>query len=290
MLMENNSYARGILLVAVSAASFGVLPIFTKFAYQYGTGTYTLLFLRFLVGAVFMLSLISIRKMPLPSAREIGIFLLMGGVVYVGQSTTFFLALRHASAGVVSLLLYLYPAFVTAGSVLFFGERIMKRKLLALVMALLGAAVIVAGELQASPLGVVLAIASSVIYTFYILASSKLVRPGMGPQSSGFIFLGAAAVYGVLTLIFGFQPPTEPAGYIPVILLGLISTVVAMGTLLAGMEITGPSAASLVSTLEPLVTVLLSVLVLHEKLTWNVVLGGVLVMTALFITAKQGNA
>ena len=137
MLMKNNSYARGILLVAISAASFGVLPIFTKFAYQYGTGTYTLLFLRFLVGAVFMLSLISIRKMPLPSAREIGIFLLMGGVVYVGQSTTFFLALRHASAGVVSLLLYLYPAFVTAGSVLFFGERITKRKLLALVMALL---------------------------------------------------------------------------------------------------------------------------------------------------------
>ena len=287
--MNSNSNTRGILLVAISAASFGVLPIFTKIAYGYGTGTYTLLFLRFLVGAVFLLALMQARKMPRPTAREIPVFLLLGGAVYVGQSLTFFLALRYASAGVVSLLLYMYPAFVTAGSALFFGEVITRRKLLALVLALLGAAVIVAGELQASLPGVVLAISSSVIYTFYILVTSRLVRPGIGIQSSAYIFLGAAAVYGLLTLRSGYQPPTEPVGYIPVILMGLISTVLAMGTLFAGMALTGPSVASLVSTLEPLVTVLLSVLILHERLGWNVVLGGLLVMTALIITSKQDN-
>ena len=288
--MNHHSNARGILLVAVSAASFGVLPIFTKIAYGYGTGTYTLLFLRFLTGALFMLTLMYLGKLPRPTGREIRSFLLLGGLAYVGQSLTFFLALHHASAGVVSLLLYLYPAFVTAGSALLFCEVITKRKLLALVLALAGAAVIVSGELRASPLGVALAVTSSVIYTIYILISSRLVRPGMGLQSSAFIFLGAACVYGLLNLVFGFAPPAEPAGYVPILLIALISTVLAMWTFFAGMEKTGPSVASLVSTLEPVVTVLLSVLVLHEKLTWNVVLGGVLVMTALFITAKQENA
>lgn len=51
------------------------------------------------------------------------------------------------------------------------------------------------------------------------------------------------------------------------------------------MEKTGPSTAALVSTLEPVVTVLSSVIILSEKITVNIIAGGCLVLAALIVTA-----
>ena len=50
------------------------------------------------------------------------------------------------------------------------------------------------------------------------------------------------------------------------------------------MEITGPSVASLVSTLEPVVTVISSVIILSEALTVNLIIGGLLVVGSLVVT------
>ena len=64
--MKTNERNTGILLVAVSAAAFGLMPVFAKMAYAAGTGTYTLLFLRFLTASAFMFLLMRIRALPLP--------------------------------------------------------------------------------------------------------------------------------------------------------------------------------------------------------------------------------
>lgn len=71
--MKNNTQFTGILIVAISAASFGVMPIFTKTAYSAGTSTYTLLFLRFLIAAVFLFSLLFIRESNLVGKNGIGV-------------------------------------------------------------------------------------------------------------------------------------------------------------------------------------------------------------------------
>ncbi len=282
--MKNKEELLGFFLVAVSAASFGFMPIFTKIAYGEGISTYSLLFLRFLVGAVFMFSLLFIKKMPLPSKREIIIYLLLGGLGYVLQSLTFFIALNLTSPSVVSLLLYTYPAMVMIGSAIFLKEQINLQKIISLTLALFGAFTIVGGELSGEPLGMILALMSAVFYSVYILVSSRVVKAGMGVQSSAFIMLGAALVYGGINLFVGFTPPAGSRGLLAVVLIALVSTVLAFWSFFTGMEKTGPSRASLISTLEPVVTVLASVLILSEKLTSRVILGGLLVLMSLFIT------
>ncbi len=107
----------------------------------------------------------------------------------------------------------------------------------------------------------------------------------MGIQSSAFIMLGAAAVYGVLNLFLGFHPPTQGSGVVSVLCLSLVSTVLAMWAFFTGMARTGPSTAALVSTLEPVVTVFSSVLLLSEKLTAHFIVGGCLVLAAQLITS-----
>lgn len=275
----------GVLLIAISAASFGLMPIFAKIAYSAGTSTYSLLFLRFLVAAAFMFLLLFIKKLNLPSKKEMLIFLLLGAVGYVGQSFCYFTALNYASSSVVSLLLYTYPALVMIGSTIFLKEKITVQKVISLCLALIGAVVIIGAEFHANPTGIVLSILSAVFYSVYILISSQVVKAGMGIQSSAFIMLGAAVVYGIMNLFLGFTPPTQINGLVAVAMIALISTMLAFWSFFTGMEKTGPSTAALVSTLEPVVTVLSSVIILSEKITVNIIAGGCLVLAALIVTA-----
>ena len=286
--MENRKNIGGVALVALSAAAFGLMPIFAKMAYASGTGTYTLLFLRFLVAAVFMFLLMLMKKLPLPTKKEMLAFFLLGAVGYVGQSFCYFTALNYASSGTVSLLLYTYPALVMLGSAVVFKERITIKKAASLCLALVGAFVIIGTKLSAGAVGIILAVLAAVFYSVYILVSSRVVKDGQGIQSSAFIMLGATIVYGVINLFVGFQPPTAPAGYAAVLLIAFVSTVAAFWAFFTGMEITGPSVASLVSTLEPVVTVIASVVILSEPLTANLLVGGVLVLSSLVVTMLPG--
>lgn len=283
--MSDKKRIGGVLLISISAASFGLMPIFAKIAYSAGTSTYSLLFLRFLVAAAFMFLLLFIKKLNLPSKKEMLTFLLLGAVGYVGQSFCYFTALNYASSSVVSLLLYTYPALVMIGSTIFLKEKITVQKVISLCLALIGAFVIIGAEFHANPTGIVLSVLSAVFYSVYILISSQVVKAGMGIQSSAFIMLGAAVIYGIMNLFLGFTPPTQINGLVAVAMIALISTVLAFWSFFTGMERTGPSTAALVSTLEPVVTVLSSVIILSEKITVNIIAGGCLVLAALIVTA-----
>lgn len=285
--MPTDKELNGGVLVAISAAAFGLMPAFAKMAYAAGVSTYTLLFLRFAVGSLFMFPFMMIKKLPLPSTKEIISFLLLGAVGYVSQALCYFLAIEYASSGVAALLFYTHPALVMVFSALLFKEKITKVKLISLILALSGAFIIVGAEFNGNPKGIALALAASVIYTFYILINSKIVRKGMGVQSSAFIMLGAAVVYGIITMFTGFTVPSNGTGCLAIVLLALVSTVLSFWALLTGMQSTGPSKATLISTLQPVVTVLMSVLVLSEPMTVNVVLGGCLVVAGLVLQSGK---
>lgn len=283
--MKKQTDHQGALLVAISAVSFGLMPTFAKMAYGAGASTYTLLLLRFAAAAAFMFVLTRIKGLPLPTGRQAAVFFLMGAVGYVGQSLSYFTALNHASSSVVVLLFYTNPALVMLISALFLHERVTARKLLALALAMLGAFVIAGSELNANPLGILFSVLSAVIYSVYIVVSSRVIPRGMSIHSSAFIMLGSAVVYGILNCFTGFTPPSNGEGYLAVALMALVSTVLAFWSFFRGMERTGPTAAALISTLEPVVTVLASVVVLGEPITAKILLGGCLVMAGLLVTA-----
>ena len=285
--MPTDKELNGEILVAISAASFGLMPAFAKMAYAAGVSTYTLLFLRFAVASLFMFPFMTVKKLPLPSTKEIIRFLLLGAVGYVSQALCYFLAIEYATSGVAALLFYTHPALVMVFSALLFKEKITRVKLLSLILAMGGAFIIIGAEFNGNPKGIILALSASVIYTFYILINSRVVRKGMGVQSSAFIMLGAAVGYGIITMFTGFTIPANGNGYLAVVLIALVSTVLAFWALLTGMQTTGPSKATLISTIQPVVTVLMSVLVLSEPITANVILGGCLVLAGLILQSGK---
>lgn len=278
--------AAGFALVALSAAAFGVLPIFARFAYADGAGTNTLLFLRFAIGGILMLLLMWVRRVPFPRGGRLLGFALMGALGYTGQSICYFTALKYASASLVVLILYVYPALVTLLSVLFLRERITARKGSALGLALAGTILVLGFGGTGDARGLLLALGAAVVYSAYIICGSRLIGEGMAIQSSAVIMLSAALVFGTITAASGFEPPRTASGYAALLAITLVSTVVALVAFFAGLERIGPTSAAMTSTLEPLVTVAAASVFLGESLRPLSLAGGALILASLLVLTR----
>jgi len=272
----------GILLIATSAASFGTLAIFGRFLYADGLDTFTMLFLRFGLAALLMTIILFVRKEKFPRGKILVQLIGMGALGYVGQSFFYLSAIKYASAGLVALLLYLYPTFVFVLSVLVLREKVDLIKVAALVLALIGTALTVdpaGGQL----LGILFSVAAALIYSGYIIVGTNVMKHVSAVQSSVVIFAAAGAVYGILMAVNGVHLPTTNNGWINIVGIVLIATVIPVVTFLAGLERIGPINAAMLSTLEPVVTVLLAASIFEERLKPIVMLGGGLILVAVIL-------
>ncbi len=279
----------GIVLIVISAASFGTLAIFGRLLYADGLDTFTLLFLRFSFAAVIMALLLILRREAFPRGTVLLQLIGMGALGYAGQAFSYLSAIKYASAGLVALLLYLYPSFVFILSVIVLREGITGPKVAALVLALVGTGLTVdprGGQLA----GILLAILSAVIYSVYIIVGTNVMKHVSAIQSSLVIFASAGIVYGTLIAANGTHFPTTNAGWLGVAGIVLVATVIPVATFLAGLERIGPTNASMLSTLEPVVTVLLAGLLLGERLGAITLVGGALILIAvILLTAGAGH-
>ncbi len=276
----------GILLIIVSAAAFGTLAIFGKFLYADGLDTFTMLFLRFAFAASTMTLILILRREPFPRGRLLAQLIGMGALGYAGQSFSYLSAIKYASAGLVALLLYLYPIFVFVLSVIFLREKVTWPKALALTLALTGAA-LTANPEGGQTLGMFYAVLAAVIYSVYIIVGAGVMKQVSAIQSSLVIFASAAAVYGTLTLVNGTHFPVSSSGWWFMAGIVIVATIIPVTTFLAGLERIGPTNASLLSTLEPIVTVLLAAWLFAERLEPITLVGGALILVAVVILTRN---
>ncbi len=276
----------GAGLVALSALSFGAMAIFARFAFADGVDVTALLFLRFLIAGALMAVLMSALKRPWPRRRNALTLALMGGVGYVAQALCFFLALQHASAGLVALLLYLYPFLVTLLGVVFAGERLTLLRSLAVLSALLGTALTIGAGIAGSPLGIALGVAAALIYSIYILVGNRVLKQEDPLAAATVVMLAAAAVFGLVVLIDAPRFPASTAAWAAVLAIALISTVVAMVGFFAGIKRLGAADAATLSTLEPVVTFVLAAIFLDEPVSAAQMAGGAIVLGAVIALAR----
>ncbi len=276
----------GAVLILISAASFGTLAILGRYAYADGLDTVTILALRFTIAAVLMAGLLAMRHEPWPRGSTLLRLIGMGALGYVGQSFSFLTATQYASAGLVALLLYLYPAFVAVLSAVFLNEKFTPLKIVALLLATLGAA-LTADPQGGQWTGILLAIAAAAIYSVYIIVGTGVMQQVSALQSSTVIFASAGLVYTSLAITAGPHLPQSGAGWAAVIAIVFIATIIPVATFLAGLRRIGPTNASMLSTVEPVVTVLLAALLFGEVLNAAALIGGVAILIAVLMLARS---
>jgi drug/metabolite transporter (DMT)-like permease len=277
----------GPLLCLLSAAGFGAMAIFGKLAYDEGIGVGDLLLIRFALAAAALTAVAgasgALRGLP---RRGLVAGLAMGAIGYATQAGLFFGALERMDASLLALILYVYPALVLAGAVALGRERASARRVAALVIALAGVALVLAGAASGSldALGTAMGFGAALAYTIYILCGDR-VGAGVPPLAlAALVCVGATGTFAVASLFRGGPELGYGAeGWLWLGAMALVSTVGAILTFFAGLARVGPSAASILSTVEPVVTVALAAAVFGESLGAVQLAGGALVLGAVVV-------
>jgi drug/metabolite transporter (DMT)-like permease len=173
---------------------------------------------------------------------------------------------------------------VTLGAALLGLERLTPRSVLAAVAAFTGCALTATGGPGAGPLplsGIAWALAAAVVYASYLLLNSRFAA-GVPARILALHLAEAAAAVSVCLALAGggLLLPADPRGWTSVLGISVVSTVVAPTAFLAGMAIIGPVRASVLSSVEVVVTLSLAALLLGERLSPRQWLGAVLILGA----------
>ena len=276
----------GALLVLVSAAAFGTMPILAKFAYAAGLTPLQTLGFRFLIAAAILFAVaLASGHSPLRVGPNALPLFLVGVVIYAGMAGSFFGALTVLPASLAELIAYLYPALVAVASWLLFGERLTLRLVGALVVSFAGLALLVGGARLQWGLPLLLAFVSPLLYAGYILATERLGRGVPAVASSALVHAGAALTLTIALLVLG--PRQLPAGMQAwgiITVIAVLPSVVGISLLLAGVVRTGATRAALLSTFEPVVTIVLAAVLLGDRLKGPQLIGGAMVLAAVLLT------
>jgi len=283
----------GYLLVILAAFCYSTLGVFAKIAFREGMDVGSLLMTRFVMAAALLWGLVMASprlraNALLPSGRRRGLFL-WGFIGLAGQAALFFSALRYISASLAEVLLYTCPAFLAV--ILWVRGRRRPRPaiLVAIALALIGTWLVAAPAGGTAPaIGIALGLGSGLWFASFVLA---LERASAGVQpivSTTLVVTGAAAAYVlVVPLAFGFVPPPTRLAWLAVLGMVITATLLGFTFFVIGLRRTGSQVASVLSTFEPVGTLLLAAVVLGERFAPGQWMGTAFVLGAAFVLAVR---
>ncbi|MFZ5944756.1 MAG: DMT family transporter [Bacillota bacterium] len=274
----------GTLAAIICGISYGAGPIFAKIAYQSGVNTVTVLAYRFLI-TVLLLSFFLLKKgQHKPAGAVIIRLMLLGGVVYAGNSGCYMLSYTSIPASLASMLLYLFPTIVTISTVLLKQEVYTWEKGVALAVTTVGLFLLLnASFASVKLLGILFGIASAVLYSTYVILGTALMKSVEPFTATLYINSGAAISYSIIGLSSGQLMFSIPSiAWVMIVCMAFFATILAVLAFWVGVKFIGPAKTSIFCTIEPLFTAFLSFLFFQDILTMSQLTGGFLIIAAVF--------
>lgn len=285
MESSDTSIGRATLLIVVSAFSFGSISVLTVLTTSAGVPLLTAMAWRYVLGAVLLGSIVQIKRISSIPRRRIIQLMLIGGV---GQALITYLslhALEYIPVGPLAFLFYTYPAWVALLATVRRTEKLTPVRVLALMLALTGVTIMVRAPTEKlDPIGVMLALASALLYSAYLPALAY-VQEDIPALLSSFLLIVAAAISFVIAALFAGELffPRGAAVWSNIFVLSLVSTVIAFSSLIKGLSVLGPVRTAIIATVEPFFTAMLGALVLANQFGVATLIGGILIAAAVLV-------
>lgn len=283
---------RGIIYLVVATTFFGMMPVWVKLAYTTELTAYDVIFLRSGMATAMLGIFILYRKIGFRVDREqLGPMIFAGTLGYTATILTLYLSYKYVSAGVATSLHFLFPVIVMLIAYFKYHEKLKFYKWIALLTSLVGIYLIAdPGGISFSLLGVGLAISSAVFYAIYVLSIN---HPQLKKMNSIVLAFYACLISSLTSLVLlvaqGDWPLTLTLkGLYYSGLVSFFCTSLGMIFFIKGVQSVGSANASILSTLEPLVSLVAGIIILYEPLTSFTSLGCLLIIVTVIVIGYTG--
>ncbi|HBK59056.1 MAG TPA: hypothetical protein DDZ37_06895 [Spirochaetaceae bacterium] len=297
----------GFVMALISAVSFSTLGIFAKMLYADGFSVTSALAWRFVLASLLLWAVVYVRmqyrRRSAPRSRGIPpttedksaartrffrVFLL-GLLGFSPQAGLYFLTVKILDPGITSLLLYLYPSFVFLISFLLKHQKPGRVQFFALLLSLAGC-VLTFWQSGLYPLvGLVLGVVVAVAYAVYLVVGEGILQHVDSLWATAVIMTAAALVY--LSISIGDGTFIVPSSLRQIFLLfgiAILATDLPIVTLFVAMQRIGARDTSIISTVEPVCTNILSAMLFGEVMTGRRILGGGLILAGVIVLNLWG--
>lgn len=275
-----NSKAR--LMLSLSMIIFGTLGLFTRnIAVSSGELALYRAILATILIVVYLLT--TGQKIDVKAIKKEVLLLLFSGMAMGINWILLFEAYKHTTISVATLSYYFAPVIVTVVCPFLFRERITRKQLLCFVMSTAGLVLIIgtggSGGGNNHVLGIFLGLGAAVFYATVILLN-KFIKTVAGIHRTLFQFLAAVCLLVPYVLLNGGMhlEVLDSTGWICLLVVGLIHTGITYCMYFSALKELKGQQVAILSYLDPLVAVVVSVLILGEGITFFQIVGGLLIL------------
>ncbi|MBU3074271.1 DMT family transporter [Clostridium estertheticum] len=282
---------KGILYIILSASAFGIMPILAKLSYKGGANAYSTLFLRFLFAAIMLFYYLKTKGISMKLTKKQSILILVIGVFgFTLTTSSLYMSYNYIGIGMASMIFYIYPSIVTILAYMFYKEKIYSRKIISLIISLMGIYILIdKASVSFNIKGIILALIAAVLYSLYVLGASNKEFKNINSYVLTFYISCTSATVMFIAAIStnNFSIHISFYALVAILLIAFISTVVALMAFLEGVRLIGPSKASILSTIEPIVSLILGIIILGETISSRIIIGSIMIVLSVVILTKK---
>jgi drug/metabolite transporter (DMT)-like permease len=275
---------KGIFWIFLATLGFSVIPILAKLGFRIGLSSATLLFYRFLIAFLAFAVFLKVNGASLKLERRNAAKVLAAGLIYAVQCFCYFTAFKYIPASIGAILFNCYPIFVISLSRVFLKDPITKNKVVGVITAIAGTAVLLYAKWETPQItGLVLIILTAFISSVYMVYNKKYTADLNDAVLTMYICLICTVCFFVCSVASGeFVLLADASSWINVILLAVWSTIIGLYGFMRAISLLNVGLVSVVNLTEPIFTVVLSYIILSENLSAQQIGGGAIVILGIY--------
>ena len=281
--MTNNK-TKGFILGAIAAASYGMNPLFTLPLYSAGMSVDTVLFYRYSLAVIVLGIMMKFQKQSFAIKRVDVLPLCIMGLLFAFSSLFLFMSYNYMDAGIASTILFVYPVLVAIIMAVVFKEKVSPITMFSIALAFVGISMLCKspGGQTLSLVVITFVFLSSLSYAIYIVGVNRSSLKDMPiAKLTFYVLLFGLSVYVVrLQFCTELQVIPTPMLWINAVSLAVFPTVISLVTMTKAIHYIGSTPTAILGALEPVTALFFGVLVFGEQLTPRIILGILMVITA----------
>ena len=280
---------KGFLATVISATFFGFIPLMVKVVCSGGGNTLAAAFYRFALSLPVLYIYLKCKKIPMgitkTQLRDIVLITVLG---YGGTTLILFSSYNYIPLGMATTIHFTYPVFTILGCLLFLHEKVVPAKVVAVALSFGGILFFYNADGSVSALGVALAFVSGMTYAFYTIYLRESSLKDMDSVKLIFCLNTVGAVMmGAVALITGdFTVGLTPTAWAVAVFLAVSASFIGVLGYQIGVKYIGPQNTSILSTFEPITSVIVGVLVYNEGFSLRTLCGCLCILSSVIIVAK----